>query len=170
MATHNYNGFTTLTESQRAGILWRTERFPLDITSVFTSKSNLDEYLKDTGSNCYPGQIVAVADDLTASGSSTSTRSEQGLYLINNTSAGGTTFTASKIALLSDISGGGGGSSADVTDLINNQVNPVVTLLNEMYATSTDSDNVPWEVVEPTASATIYNSDTIIYGDKNVVV
>lgn len=168
MASHNYNGFTTLTESQRAGILWRTERFPLDITSVFTSKANLDEYLKDAGGNCYPGQIVAVADDLTASGSKTTTRTEQGLYLINNTTSGGTTFTASKIALLSDISGGG--SSADLTDLITKQVNPTVTLLNEMYGEDTSGDNVPWEVVEPESTTATYNGYEITYNDANVVI
>ena len=147
--TKNYNAFPSFTKDGRNYILNRSGRFPLDETEVFTSLSNLKEYLK--GDIVYPGQIVSVADDRT-SNTSTKDRTEQGLYYINNTAAGSDTYEAQKIALLSDVSG--------VTN-----VDAVVKLLNALYGDSVDG--TIWD--EVTVSDTGYESDTAVITLSDVI-
>lgn len=148
--TKNYNAFPSLTKDGRNYMLNRSGRFPLDETRVFTSLSNLNEYLK--GNIVYPGQIVAIADDRTANVAAT--RTDQGLYYINNTASNNDNYTASKLALLSDIDGKGGGVYEG----------SIVKLLNALYG---DSDGTIWEEFAETSGG--YNSDTAMITLSDVV-
>lgn len=156
--TKNYNAFPSFTKDGRNYILARSGRHPIDETSIFTSLALLKQYIADTTGVAFPGQIVAVADDTTA-GTNTASRSEQGLYYINNTTAGGNVYTASKIALLSDIDGS---VSSDVKELIENQVNPSVTLLNLLFG----SDNTIWEEYTEDGG---YNPETIATSLNDII-
>lgn len=148
--TKNYNAFPSFTKDGRNYILNRSGRFPLDETEVFTSLSNLKEYLK--GDIVYPGQIVSVADDRT-SNTSTQDRTDQGLYYINNTASGNDTYEAQKIALLSDV----GGSA---------NVDAVIKLLNALYGDDSVDETI-WD--EVTVSGTGYESDTAVITLSDVI-
>lgn len=44
----------------------RNNKFPIDVNSVKHSLADLDAYINDKTSDAYPGQLVAIDDDLTA--------------------------------------------------------------------------------------------------------
>ena len=71
-------------ESKVLGILKMYSRmgaYPLDATSVFNTKEDLLEYINETGSYAYPGQVVAVANgDIT----NTSQDDDYSLYIIRS--------------------------------------------------------------------------------------
>lgn len=59
----------------------RDNKFPIDINSVKHSLYDLELYLNDKTSDAYPGQIIAIDDDLT-SDTYVENRDEIGLYYI----------------------------------------------------------------------------------------
>lgn len=44
----------------------RNNKFPIDVNSVKHSLSDLNDYINDKTSDAYPGQLVAIDDDLTS--------------------------------------------------------------------------------------------------------
>ena len=44
----------------------RNNKFPIDVNSVKHSLADLNDYINDKTSDAYPGQLVAIDDDLTA--------------------------------------------------------------------------------------------------------
>jgi len=79
--------YITGNESKVLGIMKMYSRmgaYPLDATSVFNTKAELEAYINETGSYAYPGQVVAVANKETDGVTDSTYTGDYSLYVIRS--------------------------------------------------------------------------------------
>lgn len=123
-------------------LIERGDRFPLDPESVVNTYSELLNDILKGSQHTYPGQLVSFADDITLNHDENDkeNRDKQGLYIILNTTPGGTTFAAHRLAMSSEVDEKGAAEKAQdnaytfINSVIEKQTNPIVLYLNGLYA------------------------------------
>lgn len=144
-STNLYPGVSNF---DRVYTIKRNNKFPIDVNSVKHSVKDLKDYLNDRTSDAYPGQIVAIDDDLTSNNFvDSANRNEIGLYYIyyNKTNS---KLEYTKLAFLDSIGPG---------------LESVICLLNKI---NNLNNNQPWQVMSDNDNKpNIYNYDAKLYTD-----
>lgn len=143
------NLYPKVSNFDRVYTIKRNNKFPIDVNSVKHSIIDLKEYLNDKTSDAYPGQIVAIDDDLTSNTFVDSTnRDETGLYYIYCEDSSTKKLNYKKLAFL---------------DSIGPDLEKVICLLNKI---NNLNNNQPWQVMSDNDNKpNIYNKDTKLYTD-----
>lgn len=143
------NLYPKVSNFDRVYTIKRNNKFPIDVNSVKNSIIDLQDYLNDKTSDAYPGQIVAIDDDLTSNTFVDSTnRDEIGLYYIYCEDNSTKKLNYKKLAFLDSVGSG---------------LESVICLLNKI---NNLNNNQPWQVMSDNDNKpNIYNKDTKLYTD-----
>lgn len=143
------NLYPKVSNFDRVYTIKRNNKFPIDVNSVKHSIIDLKKYLNDKTSDAYPGQIVAIDDDLTSNTFVDSkNRDEIGLYYIYCEDSSTKKLNYKKLAFL---------------DSIGPDLEKVICLLNKI---NNLNNNQPWQVMSDNDNKpNIYNKDTKLYTD-----
>lgn len=129
---------TNFKNTAKNGLLYemqRSGRWPIDPESVVTSYQDLKDILTER-LNIYPGQTIALADDVTDSGITLSPtdRKEEGIYWITNQTAGETDLVAYRLATTKEVQEG---SSTSYNTLWNTIRDSYTNLYNDITSSYT---------------------------------